>query len=220
MVITKAELAPLVEEHLSKRLGVSTSRLQEVASADLDALASLLRIGPPLRKHRVGGFYGPDGAYDTLLLTEDQLVLGPLVWEEFAVIEEIGIDVTTAGTEGNLYTAIYADRGDGYPGSLIHASAALAVTTGFKSTASLDIELPPGLYWVGAVCNQVTTTVATVRSLVNNSPYVGETAGANDINKAAYAFANVTGAPASASITGAETVVAEAPNVLLKIKKR
>jgi hypothetical protein len=218
MATGKADLAALVRDYQAKTLGMSTSRLQDVATADLDALANLIKKGPPLRKHRVGGFYGGDGTYDTLLLTEDVMVLGPLVWEEFAVIEEIGVDVTTAGTEGDLYTALYADNG-GYPGELVHASAALTVTAAFKSTASLDIELPPGLYWAGAVCNQVTTTVATVRSLINNSPYVGGAAGADDINKAGYSFAGVTGAPANASIAGSPTVVAEVPNILLKVKK-
>jgi hypothetical protein len=216
---SKSDFAAAVQTHESKRLGMSTSRLQKVATADVDPLLELIKVGPPIARHRVGGFYGGDGgAISTLLLTEDVLVVGPIVWEEFAVIEEIGIDVTTAGSEGNLYTALYADRGDGYPGELIHASAALTVTPGaFKSTASLDIELPPGLYWGGAVCNQVTTTVATVRSLTNNSRYVGETAGANDVATAGYSQAAVTGAPPT-NFTDTATVVGAVPRLLMKIK--
>lgn len=216
---SKSDFAAAVQDHAAKKLGMSTSRLQRVGTSDVDPLLELVKIGPPIARHRVGGYYGPDGgAISTLLLTEDVLVVGPLVWEEFAVIEEIGIDVTTAGSEGNLYTALYADRGDGYPGELIHASAALTVTPGaFKSTTGLDIELPPGLYWAGAVCNQVTTTVATVRTVTGNSRFVGETAGANDVAACGYSQASVTGAPPT-NFTDTATVVAAAPRVMMKVK--
>lgn len=214
----KADIAAAAAVHERKALGFSTSRMQSTPTADIDALIKNLKIGPGKARHRTGLYYGPDGgAIGTQLLVEDALVVGPLVWEEYAVIEEIGIDVTTAGSEGNLYVALYADRGDGYPGESIHVSAALAVTTGFKSTASLAIELPPGLYWAGVVCNQVTTTVATVRSVTGNSRFVGETAGANDVLLAGYSQAAVTGAP-PATFTDTVTPSAFAPRVLMKVK--
>lgn len=217
-MVAKSDFAAAVAEHESKRLGMSTSRLMRMADADVSAALDLIKIGPAMARHRVGGFYGPDGgSISTLLLTEDVLVVGPIVWEQFAVIEEIGIDVTTAGTEGDLYTVLYADRGDGYPGEVIHKSAALTVTQAFKSTASLDIELPPGLYWGGVVCNQVTTTVATVRSVIGNSRFVGETAGANDVACAGYSQAAVTGAPPD-NFTDTPTVVGAAPRLLMKVK--
>lgn len=217
MPIGKSELAGIVDEYDRKARGMTVSRLQQVADADLDAMATLIKIGPPTPRYRVGGYYGGGGPVGTLLLTEDQMVLGPIPIHQFCVIDAIGIDVTTAGTEGNLYTALYADRGDGYPGNLIHASAALTVTAAFKETTGLAIELPPGLYWGGALCNQVTTTVATVRSIASSSPYVGETAGANDINNAGYASTTtLTGAPPS-NFNFAPLVVAAAPKLLLKV---
>lgn len=214
----KQDIAYAAAEHERKTLGFSTSRLQKTASADIDALIKNLRIGPAMARYRTGLYYGPDGAaIGTQLLVEDALCVGPQMWEQFAVIEEIGIDVTTAGTEGNLYTVLYADRGDGYPGEAIHVSAALAVTAGFKSTTGLEIELPPGLYWTGVVCNQVTTTVATVRSVTTNSRFVGETAGANDVLLSGYSQAAVTGAP-PANFTDTVTPSAFAPRVLMKVK--
>lgn len=215
--VVKSELSKLISEYNDTyRLGVSTNRLMDLTTAQVATLGTLLKKGGPRARYRVGGFYGGEGAIDTLLLTEDVLVVGPVLVEEFISVSEIGVDVTTAGTEGNLYTALYADRGDGYPGSLIHTSAALAVTTGFKSTASLEVLLPPGLYWAGAVCNQVTTTVATVRSLINNSKYVGETAGANDVDCAGYSMAAQTGAP-PATFGSTVATVGEVPRVLLKV---
>lgn len=210
--------AGLVNRMAQKAVGVDSARLQKfTAQADIDTITENLKLGVPTSRYRVGGFYGGEGTISTLLLTEDVMVLGPIMIESFMVVEEIGIDVTTAGTEGNLYTALYRDRGDGYPGALIHESAALAVTTGFKSTASLAIPLTPGLYWGGALCNQVTTTVATVRSLQHNSKYVGETAGANDVAMTGYSEASLTATPPD-NFTATATVVGAVPRLLLKVK--
>lgn len=213
-----SEISPLIEQNIKRRVGISSKELEGLTSAELDALILLLKAGPPMAKYRVGGFYGGEGHISTTLLTEDLLVVGPILIERYIKVEEIGIDVTTAASEGNLYTALYRDRGDGYPGAVIHKSAALGITTGFKSTAALDIELTPGLYWGGVVCNQVTTTVATVRSLICNSRFIGETAGANDVDMAAYSEAAVTGAP-NDTFTSTAAVVATAPRLLLKVKK-
>jgi hypothetical protein len=210
--------AGLINRMSQRAVGVDSARLQKFTTqADIDTITENLKLGTPVAKYRTGGYYGGAGSIDTLTLTEDVMVLGPIMLESFMVVEEIGVDVTTAGTEGDLYVALYRDRGDGYPGAVIHESAALAVTTGFKSTTGLAIPLTPGLYWAGALCNQVTTTVATVRSLINNSPYVGETAGANDVNAAGYSEASLTATP-PANFTATATVVAEVPRVLLKCK--
>ena len=222
-MVAKSELATLITDYYERnRVGVSTTRLMELSDSQVDTVAGLIETsGKALtNRHRVGGYYGGNGHQDTLTLTEDVMVVGPIVIEEFLSISEIGVDVTTAGTEGNLYTALYADTGNGYPGALIHASAALAVTTGFKSTTGLtNVLLPPGLYWAGALCNQVTTTVATVRSLISNSPWVGETAGANDVDCAGYSMSAQTGAP-PATFGSSAAVVGEVPRVLLKVDSK
>lgn len=214
----KQDFGRLIRGCTERRVGVSTGRLYTLTSqSDIDLVADLLKRGPAMRKRRNGLYYCGEGAIDTLLLTEDLEVVGPIVVDEFCIVEEIGIEVSTAGTEGDLYTSLRRDRGDGYPGDLIHVSAAKTVTTGFKNTTGLSIPLPPGIYWAGAVCNQVTTTVATVRSLINNSPYVGHTAGASAANAAGYAQASVTGAPPTA-FSDTATNAAEAPMVKLKVK--
>lgn len=218
MANSSKAFAGLVNRMAQKMVGVDSARLQKfTAQADIDTITENLKLGVPVAKYRTGLYYGGVGSISTLLLTEDVMVLGPVMIESFMVVEEIGVDVTTAGTEGNLYTALYRDRGDGYPGAVIHESAALAVTAGFKSTTGLSIPLTPGLYWAGALCNQVTTTVATVRSLLNNSPYVGETAGANDVNIAGYSEAALTATP-PATFTDTVTTVAAVPRVLMKCK--
>ena len=213
-----SEISPLIQENVRKSVGMSSNDLNGLSSAELDTIVTLLKAGPSRAKYRVGGYYGAEGPIDTLLMTEDQLIVVPIVVERFIVVEEIGVDVTTAGTEGDLYIALYADRGDSYPGASIHISAAKAVTTTFKSTTGLDIELPPGLYWAGAVVNQVTTTVATLRSVLNSYGCVGLAAGTDDTNSCGYAEAAVTGAP-NATFTSTVTVVGEGPRVLFKVKQ-
>lgn len=212
------DFAGLLNRNAQKALGVDSSRLGKFTTqADIDAIASRLKAGPPIGKVRTGLYYAPQGNIDTLLLTNQVEVTGPLKLDSFAVIEEIGVEVSTAGTEGSLFTVLRQDRGDGYPGDIVHVSAALAVTTGFKSTTALTIPLTPGLYWAGVALFGVVTTAATVRSVINNSPYVGHTAGASAANAAGYTQSGIVAAPSGAfSDTAANA--AEAPFVKLKIK--
>ncbi len=212
-----SEISPLIQEIIRKAVGISSNDLRGLTSAELDGIILSLKAGPPITKYRVGGWYSGEGAQDTLLLTNQVLVLGPILVEKYIVVEEIGCDITTTGTEGNFYTAIYRDRGDGYPGSLVHASAALGVTAVFKSTSGLSVKLTPGLYWGGVVVNSVVTTAATVRSLINNSKYVGGINGTDDIDFAGYSEAAVTGAP-NANFTSTPTVVGEVPRLVFKVK--
>jgi len=173
MANSSKAFAGLINRNSQKLQGVNSARLQNFTSqTDIDIITNNLKAGPAVARYRTGLYYGGEGAISTLLLTEDVMVLGPILIESFMVVEEIGVDVTTQGSEGNLYTALYRDRGDGYPGDSVHVSAALAVTTGFKSTASLAIPLTPGLYWGGALCNQVTTTVATPASFTDTATTV------------------------------------------------
>lgn len=213
------EFASLIRQHERKRLGVSAGRLQKYTSqVDIDQIAATLAAQDgPVGKYRPGLYYGPDGAIGTLLMTNQTEVTGPMMLESFMEVGEIGIDVTTAGTEGSLYTVVRRDRGDGFPGDIVHISAALTVTPGaFKSTSGLKLPLVPGLYWVGCAVFGVVTTAPTIRSLANNSPYVGETAGANDINTAAYQTTGVVAAPSGNFNDTTFTVVAAAPRVMLK----
>lgn len=215
----KSTAAGPVELLARNKLGVSVSRLQKLSTTDLDLAISALKANAPNTRYRVGGYYGPgDGPVGTLLMTNQQMVLGPMMIESFFVTNEVGIDVTTAGTEGNLYVAIYLDNGSGYPGALYYTTPALTVTPGaFKSTAALAIPLTPGLYWVGCLVNGVVTTAPTIRTLATNSRFVGETAGANDINTAGYASPSTLSTTPPASFPSTVLVVAQAPRVMLGV---
>lgn len=215
----KQEFATLLRAQERDRLGVTAGRLQKYTlQADIDQIAATLAAQDgPVGKYRPGLYYGPDGTVGTLLMTNQTELTGPMMLESFMECGEIGIDVTTAGTEGSLYTVLRRDRGDGFPGDIIHISAALTVTPGaFKSTSGLKIPLVPGLYWAGCAVFGVVTTAPTIRSLATNSPYVGETAGANDINTAAYQTTGVVAAPSGNFNDTTFTTAAQAPRLMLK----
>lgn len=215
----KSTIAQYVELLQRNNIGVSVSRLQRLSTTDIDTVISELKATSDGGRYRVGGYYGPgDGPVGTVLMTNQQMILGPMLIDNFFIASEVGIDVTTAGTEGNLYTCIYLDNGSGYPGQLLYTTPALTVTPGaFKSTAALTLPLTPGLYWVGCLVNGVVTTAPTIRSIASNSRFVGETAGANDINTAAYASpSNLNSTPPTSFPTTA-LVVANAPRVMIGV---
>jgi hypothetical protein len=214
----KGQIAQYIELMARNKLGVSVSRLQTLSTTDIDTVIAELKAGSNNAKYRVGGYVGSgDGPIGTLLMTNQQLVVGPLVVDDFFVANEVGIDVTTAGTEGSLYACIYLDRGDGYPGQLLYTTPALTSTPGaFKSTAALTLPLVPGLYWAGCLVNGVITTAPTIRTVASNSRYVLETAGANDINTAGYSAGSLASTPPT-SFPSTPAVVAQAPRVMLGV---
>ena len=141
-----------------------------------------------------------------------------MVFDSYMVAEEIGVDTTTAGTEGNLYVVVYTDN-EGAPGNLVYTTPALSVLgTTFKSATGLNVPFVPGLYWVGCLINGVVTTAATVRSVANNSRYIGETAGGNDIAMSAYITAATLASTPPAIFPAISAVAAAAPRILFKCK--
>lgn len=213
----KSEIAQYVELYARNKLGMSVSRLQKLSTTDLDSVIAMLKASANNVDYRVGGFYGPEGPLSTFLMVNQQMNVGPLQIDNFIVASDIGVEVTTAGTEGNLYIVIYADRGDGYPGNLVYTTAAQVVTgTSFRGGSSLTQPITPGLYWVGCLVNGVVTTAPTVRSLTQNSKYVGQTAGAGSTANAGYSAGSLASTPPT-TFPSTVTVAASAPRVMIGV---
>lgn len=65
----------------------------------------------------------------------------------------------TAGS--SVKGLIYNDDGNGQPGTLITATSAITVPTGGGwMSAPLSLQIPPGIYWIGAVTNNFTAEIA------------------------------------------------------------
>jgi hypothetical protein len=214
-----SEVSAYIQERLRKLVGISSAELNGMTSTDLDDIITRLKPGPARAKYKVGGYYGVEGPISTLLMTDDTMALAPLVIEKFVVVEEVGVDVTTTGSGGSLYTAIYNDRGDCYPGALIHKSAALAVTAAFQSTTGLTLKLPPGLYWVGTHNSGAVVTPVTVRCVATSFRCMPLAAGADDTDAAAFTQAVTADSVPPDTFTSTVTVAGKAPRVVLKIKQ-
>ena len=79
---------------------------------------------------------------------------------------KIGAEVTAAGDSGSvLRIGIYADDGTGYPGALVLDAGTIAGDAIAVAEIATSFTLTPGLYWVGAVVQGVTTTQPTVRTI-------------------------------------------------------
>lgn len=214
-----SEVSAYIQERWRKMVGISSGDLNGLTSAELDTVITTLKTGPARAKYKIGGYYGVEGTISTLLMTDDTMVLAPFIVDKMITVEEVGVDVTTAGSGGSLYTAIYNDRGDCYPGALLQKSAALAVTAAFQSTASLTLRLAPGLYWVGTHNSGAVTTPVTVRAVQTSFRCMPLTAGADDTNACGYSQAVTADSVPPDTFTTTVTVTDKAPRVLFKVKQ-
>ena len=118
------------------------------------------------------GFYyipvsrGTTGTSATL--NNGNLRLAPFYVPNTTVISKIGGEVTSAGEAGSkLRLGIYADNGKGYPGALVVDAGTINgdSATVQEITLGSTVTLNPGLYWIGAAVQLVTTTQPTVRTV-------------------------------------------------------
>lgn len=214
-----SEISPLIQEHIRKKVGISSAEMNGYSSSDLDTIVTQLKAGPARSKYKVGGYYGGEGVISTLALTDDTLVVGPVVIDKLITVEEIGVDVTSAGTGGNLYVAVYYDRGDGYPGALMYKTGALAVTGAFQSATGLTLRFAPGIYWMGAHNSGAVTGTATVRALASSSRWVPLAAGGDDTDSCGYSYTEAADSVPLDPFTSTMTVVGKVPRVLFKVKQ-
>jgi hypothetical protein len=221
----RTELARAVDTYIRKSLGVNTSDVLAAVGTNqvlIDQVYDSLQRGPALRNkaRSANTWVGPQGVTGTLTLTADLLILAPLPVDAFQVYDQIGTEVTTAGAGGSptIRSVLFADRGDGYPGKVVHAGAQIAAaTTGFKGETGLSLVLAPGLYWVGVVAQGATTTQPTVRSVTDSySPFVVQESNVGT-SGGGYSQAGVTAAIPT-DFTSTITVLGAAPRTLLRAK--
>lgn len=210
-------IAQYLELYARNKLGVSVNRLQKLSTTDSDTAITELKAGANNTRYRVGGYVGPGGALSTTLMVNQELWVTPFQVDTFFVANELGIENSVAGTEGNLYACIYLDNGNCYPGQLLATTTAQLVTgTSFKSQAGLSIPLVPGLYWLGALVNGVVTTAPTIRTITENSRYVASATGAGSTSLAGYkATAQASTPPTQFPAT--VSVIAAGPRVMLGV---
>ncbi len=131
--------------------------------------------------------------------TTGVLSVSPVYFHRAAVIDRIGLEITTASVDVGavLRIGVYADNGNLFPGGLLlDAGTVAADSLGVKEiTLSPTIYIPAGVVWVGAAWQLQATTRAAVRA-VSGSPPI------HDITNAGVALNN-SGFLAGGSTTGA-----------------
>ena len=81
-------------------------------------------------------------------------------------ITALSAEITAAGDVGSvLRIGIYRDDSTGYPGELLLDAGTIPGDAVAVATVVTNITLVPGLYWVGGVVQNVTTTQPTVRTV-------------------------------------------------------
>lgn len=135
---------------------------------------------------------------------------------------KIGAEVTAAGEAGSLVRiGIYADDGTGYPGALILDAGTIAGDSATVQEITVAFTLLPGLYWVGAIVQNVVTTQPTLRTvamdLTGEMPLTaGTTPTANAPGTVAFVGFAMTGALPATWPTATPNVSATAARVFVK----
>jgi hypothetical protein len=118
------------------------------------------------------------GVSTAAVAASDQRVC-PIYFDRSVTLDRIGIECTAVGDAAAYYRlGIYADNGDGCPGVLIAdfgPTAAMSAIGWYELPISQP--LPPGMYWLSGVPQNVTTTPPTVRihTAGSGTPSVGST---------------------------------------------
>ncbi len=96
--------------------------------------------------------------------TVNRLRAIPFVVSKVMTVDQMAVNVTTAGTASNVRVGIYADNGNNYPGALVvDAGTAVTTSTGVKTfTTGLPVTLDPGLYWLAHTADG--SAAATLRT--------------------------------------------------------
>lgn len=193
-----------------KRTILPVTGINAATQTALDAKAPVL-AGPP-----AGNFFFPVSPVSTS--TAATLGVGtlraiPWVCLSSTSLAQLGAEVTSAGDAGSkVRLGIYANSGSGYPGSLAVDAGQIAGDSATVQMLTASLALSPGVYWLAAVVQSVTTTQPTLRTVGahwNASvplPLGTSTPGAN-ATSVGLATSSVTGAlpstfPAGASGTG------------------
>lgn len=90
-------------------------------------------------------------ALTTSTVVTNRLYLTPFITPEYRTIGGIAFNITTTGTLNSYsHAAIYRDDGNSRPGLLMWQGLTGTVgAAGVKSWNNLDIQMEPGLYWIG-----------------------------------------------------------------------
>jgi hypothetical protein len=140
------------------------------------------------------------------------LRVAPMYVGHKITLAKLAAEVTVIGDAGSLVRiCIYADNGSGYPGSLVLDAGTIPGDSVAVSEITVTQKLTPGLYWVGLVVQNVTTTQPTIRTATSLLPGIpipittGAVPTGAQLPANGYVCLNVTGAAPSTFAAGGST---------------
>jgi hypothetical protein len=153
-------------------------------------------------------------------LTNGTLRLVPWIVPNAVSVSVIGGEVTSGGDAGSkLRLGVYADDGTCYPGRLLLDAGTIAGDSATVQDIAVNLQLVPGLYWIGGVVQLVTVTQPTVRASTMPSPVLlspGTSTPAAGQNLNGYSQGSVTGALPGV-FNSSITVSSTSPRIHVKI---
>jgi hypothetical protein len=134
-------------------------------------------------------------------------------------VTRIGTEITAAGDSGSIIRlGIYTDDGTGYPSTLVAGSeTSVPADAVAVPEATISVTLNPGVYWICAVVQNVTTTQPTVRVPANAMVAIGRPSipGANN-SEICYIQNNVIAALPS-TFSASVGTAGQAPRVFVRV---
>lgn len=149
---------------------------------------------------RTGYYYGTPGVASTVLLVQGQLSYVPLEVPKGETLDRLGIETTVVGTAGAVIRlGLYADDGDGAPGTRILDGGTVDGTILGGLEATISQAVAEGPLWLAAVGQGSPATQPTVRAVTGFVAGIGTTSLSQAL-AARYVETGITGAlPATAT---------------------
>jgi len=165
-----------------------------------------LRTGPVSIGFTTGTYCGPQGARSAFATTLNQMHCTPFFVSSPQKFDRIGAEVTVSGATSVVRLGIYADNGQGRPGSLVLDAGTIAGFTQAAQELTISQWLQPGLYWLACVIQTAACTMRIVSGALNPVAAATLAGGTASTAPNGYYQSSVTGAlPSTFTLTGTTT---------------
>lgn len=126
--------------------------------------------GPVQQPKTSSGTYyftaSPATSGTTNALGVNNLRVYPWIVTETVTLVKIGAEVVAAGDAGSKFRmGIYVDDGNGRPGARVYDAGQIAGDVVGSQDLTINVTLPPNIYWIGGVVQSVTTNQPTMRTI-------------------------------------------------------
>lgn len=148
---------------IENTLGINVNGAASDVATRLSVISNF--VAPNAGAYISGNYY--DNAFQgsasgTLAGTANIMDLAPFYSSATVAINQLGVAVSTAVASAQVKVVIYGSDANGWPGALLHESAAItAATTGYQSETLSFTFSAATQYWVG-VRHSSTSTLRTV----------------------------------------------------------